>query len=527
VKTGRVTGGETKCGAYDTIAGMTSDEIIDALSWYTETFPRSALLEVPEHREELTPRLLDALDKIGKDAERVRNEEPEYDLFFYALFLLAQFREKQAFPRMIRILKLEEDFLDFFLGDLLSEGFDRCLCSVYDGNLDLLKEIIEDKSLDEYARSTALSTCGLLFQEGLISRKELCEYLRFLMKRFSIEHNYVPTALISLVTDEHLFELKDEVKAFYKHNVIDSRAIGNYDSFINSLFNYSRFAKDKKPCIDDTIKELEFWAKYQPPKKTPPAPKKPKARKSIPPLETPAQKKKIGRNDPCPCGSGKKYKKCCLLKQDVSLDALLSALGRDAVDDDEVADEYEKYDKKSREKGEGYMSTIRETLEKLTPKLINADEIPYDLLTAYPALDAADARRKAESLSKSGGGALWMPKNPRYLSEFYSLKAIKIDIPVYKALFPRSIPLFVKRNYKREYLEKIDLLKEAFELFTQTCAEEGIKSLSEFDAKYMVHYEAAHWLDSLFSLLDDAPDPLSPSNSALKNNVERAIKEMS
>ena len=24
---------------------------------------------------------------------------------------------------------------------------------------------------------------------------------------------------------------------------------------------------------------------------------------------------KIGRNDPCPCGSGKKYKHCCLIKQ--------------------------------------------------------------------------------------------------------------------------------------------------------------------------------------------------------------------
>ena len=24
---------------------------------------------------------------------------------------------------------------------------------------------------------------------------------------------------------------------------------------------------------------------------------------------------KVGRNDPCPCGSGKKYKKCCLNKQ--------------------------------------------------------------------------------------------------------------------------------------------------------------------------------------------------------------------
>jgi preprotein translocase subunit SecA len=26
--------------------------------------------------------------------------------------------------------------------------------------------------------------------------------------------------------------------------------------------------------------------------------------------------KKIGRNEPCPCGSGKKYKKCCMNKED-------------------------------------------------------------------------------------------------------------------------------------------------------------------------------------------------------------------
>ena len=25
---------------------------------------------------------------------------------------------------------------------------------------------------------------------------------------------------------------------------------------------------------------------------------------------------KTGRNDPCPCGSGKKYKKCCLRKDE-------------------------------------------------------------------------------------------------------------------------------------------------------------------------------------------------------------------
>lgn len=32
---------------------------------------------------------------------------------------------------------------------------------------------------------------------------------------------------------------------------------------------------------------------------------------------TPKQKKtnKIGRNDPCPCGSGRKFKKCCMRPQ--------------------------------------------------------------------------------------------------------------------------------------------------------------------------------------------------------------------
>lgn len=27
-----------------------------------------------------------------------------------------------------------------------------------------------------------------------------------------------------------------------------------------------------------------------------------------------SKRRKVGRNDPCPCGSGKKFKKCCLFK---------------------------------------------------------------------------------------------------------------------------------------------------------------------------------------------------------------------
>jgi uncharacterized protein YecA (UPF0149 family) len=31
--------------------------------------------------------------------------------------------------------------------------------------------------------------------------------------------------------------------------------------------------------------------------------------------QTVVKGEQVGRNDPCPCGSGKKYKKCCLGKE--------------------------------------------------------------------------------------------------------------------------------------------------------------------------------------------------------------------
>ena len=41
---------------------------------------------------------------------------------------------------------------------------------------------------------------------------------------------------------------------------------------------------------------------------------------------------KSGRNDPCPCGSGKKYKKCCLLKEKASATSLTHPLLRKTAD---------------------------------------------------------------------------------------------------------------------------------------------------------------------------------------------------
>jgi len=39
---------------------------------------------------------------------------------------------------------------------------------------------------------------------------------------------------------------------------------------------------------------------------------KPAVKKGRAPVKEPVKHIKVGRNEPCPCGSGKKYKKCCL-----------------------------------------------------------------------------------------------------------------------------------------------------------------------------------------------------------------------
>jgi uncharacterized protein YecA (UPF0149 family) len=56
---------------------------------------------------------------------------------------------------------------------------------------------------------------------------------------------------------------------------------------------------------------MSWWACFDQAKKDPVPIEAP-----LPPKVTAlkGKTKKIGRNAPCPCGSGKKYKKCCLNK---------------------------------------------------------------------------------------------------------------------------------------------------------------------------------------------------------------------
>ena len=58
--------------------------------------------------------------------------------------------------------------------------------------------------------------------------------------------------------------------------------------------------------IEDTVAEMNWWVCFKEGTDATTSAYPATAKQPI------VEGKKIGRNDPCPCGSGKKYKKCCL-----------------------------------------------------------------------------------------------------------------------------------------------------------------------------------------------------------------------
>ena len=77
------------------------------------------------------------------------------------------------------------------------------------------------------------------------------------------------------------------------------------DTVVSLAFDKEKLYKNMVAAKADWLYELPQWENIFSEEKRKELYKEQKASGTI------RKEKKIGRNDPCPCGSGKKYKKCC------------------------------------------------------------------------------------------------------------------------------------------------------------------------------------------------------------------------
>jgi hypothetical protein len=299
---------------------MTIPEILKALEPYTGRFPMKAMRSAIEQREAIMPELLRVLESVAAApvnwAERKDNMLP-----VFAIFLLAQFREKPAYPLLVKIVSTPGEVPFDLFGDTITEGLSQILASIYDGNSALLYGLVESEQVNDFVRGAALDTFLALEHTGQMPRETALEYFRSLFKeRLQRTPSYAWSSLVCAVADLPAPELLEEVRQVYAEGLVDE-TVADLKGIEQDLIALKPWRRDRQHLITDAIAEMEWWSSFHP---------QDSRSKRIPNLSTPlvlpppappttnyiapqpfVREQKIGRNDPCPCGSGKKYKKCC------------------------------------------------------------------------------------------------------------------------------------------------------------------------------------------------------------------------
>jgi hypothetical protein len=298
---------------------MDIDSAIRAFAHAGHDLPRGAMRWALDHWDEAAPGLLQALERFVDGMDR---SDEAAGAVFFILHLMGERRETRAFPLLCR-LALDAEAVEAALGDGITTTYKGILINTYDGNLDTLKSVIEADTPDEFVRSGALEVLAYLTATGRIPRDEAEAYLRRLYETLQAEEgSFVWVGWTMAVGLLGLEALSDLVRQAFERGLIDPMFM-DYDHFRKDLEqalaapeDVERFEREGIKPLDDAIGELSGWYGFTE------AAKREEERRdaldTISPLlwdETrPAVNpfRNVGRNDPCPCGSGKKFKKCCM-----------------------------------------------------------------------------------------------------------------------------------------------------------------------------------------------------------------------
>lgn len=141
-------------------------------------------------------------------------------------------------------------------------------------------------------------------------------------------YSYLYNEFAAVICQCHFIEMLPEIQFLIENDLIDEMCVGNYDSYVDEMFCYSESEQNFCETPLNATDMLRNWSMFENDddkmntvdEKT--FEKMLKAATKSPVKAT--ARKKIGRNDPCPCGSGKKYKFCCMNKPKSPLDSIES-----------------------------------------------------------------------------------------------------------------------------------------------------------------------------------------------------------
>jgi hypothetical protein len=294
----------------------TAEEIVQGLCVPPPHFPREALREAERRKEQIADRLLTLVQDTGRCARE--GAIPEGNGHIFAMLLLAEIEDPRAFDVIADLFTLPADLCEEIGGDFVTEDLGRVLASVCGGRIEPLARIIEDRRRWEYVRGAAVSAICVLVQRGHATRDEAVAYLTTLTReRLEREPSAVWGDAANLALDLYADELFDDVRRWIDEELIDPFYMSTED--VNRVeregLKAALAALERDVHLHparDIVAATEWWDCYADPEEDDWVPDADDFAPEVDSAPVPLRAIKIGRNDPCPCGSGKKYKKCCL-----------------------------------------------------------------------------------------------------------------------------------------------------------------------------------------------------------------------
>jgi len=295
---------------------MEPEKILHELT-HAEGLPRLALKAASAQRVEMLPLFLDEIETYLALEPAARAKSTP---LFFIFHLLGEWREKSAYRPLARLLRLPRRDVDAIFGDGITTTSHRVMAAVFDGDPQPLYDIILNPNAEQFIRAGMCEALAVVTVRGELDRAVAGRFLRdaFIEMRPQAE-SYVWVGWQSAIAMLGMSDLKLLVKKAFDRGFIDRHVLG-FDHFEEDLRRgidhpgEPRLPDDRDSTLfGDTVEELSGWYCFteqyrEDQERWQRRAEADSARSQR--VENPL--KGIGRNDPCPCGSGKKFKKCCL-----------------------------------------------------------------------------------------------------------------------------------------------------------------------------------------------------------------------
>jgi hypothetical protein len=293
-----------------------------------DTLPEAAMRRAQRHVEESTPKLLELLR--GAVAMAKRGEMPDWQPVAIAMMLLWEFKAKELLPPLVELLSLPGELTYDLLGDSISEQVPQILALFAHDRIELIEGLITNRELNESIRWAAISSLSFLIRDGRVSREDTIERLRGHLRDAIEQRDFLHgTALVHTLAELGAKEAESEVREAFRWQLVDEVLITEeeVEDLLTAENETFRDTLDRlgPTELDDSVELLRTWYCFQPQSEREKSSTSFSSLSAWPPSPALAEEftddaledepittsRQVGRNDPCPCGSGKKFKKCC------------------------------------------------------------------------------------------------------------------------------------------------------------------------------------------------------------------------